>query len=94
MFDLGGVIMDIEKERCVAAFDRLGLRDAASFFGEYSQKGPFLRLEEGTMTVDDFHQAMLPTPRLTALSVSFLSAYLPDDWLICGGFANVMRSIF
>ena len=58
MFDLGGVIMDIEKERCVAAFDRLGLRDAASFFGEYSQKGPFLRLEEGTMTVDDFHQAM------------------------------------
>lgn len=58
MFDLGGVIMDIEKDRCVAAFDRLGLRDAASFFGEYSQKGPFLKLEEGTMTVDEFHQAM------------------------------------
>lgn len=58
LFDLGGVIMDIEKERCIAAFTRLGLPDAAGFFGEYSQKGPFLKLEEGTMTVDKFHSAM------------------------------------
>lgn len=58
LFDLGGVIMDIEKERCVDSFARLGLPDAASFFGEYSQKGPFLKLEEGTMSVDEFHCAM------------------------------------
>lgn len=58
LFDLGGVIMDIEKDRCVEAFSSLGLPDAAGFFGEYSQKGPFLKLEEGTMTVDEFHQAM------------------------------------
>ena len=58
MFDLGGVIMDIEKDRCVAAFERLGLRDASSFFGDYSQKGPFLKLEEGTMTVGEFHSEL------------------------------------
>jgi len=59
MFDLGGVIMDIEKERCIDAFTRLGLPDAAGFFGEYSQKGPFMQIEEGTMSVDAFHDAIL-----------------------------------
>lgn len=58
LFDLGGVIMDIEKNRCVAAFDRLGLPDAASYFGEYSQKGAFMLLEEGVITPDDFHKTM------------------------------------
>lgn len=58
LFDLGGVIMDIEKERCVKAFDELGLKNASSYFGEYTQQGPFLALERGDMTVDEFHAAM------------------------------------
>lgn len=56
LFDLGGVIMDIEKDRCVAAFDRLGLPDANSYFGEYSQQGPFMLLEEGAITPEEFHK--------------------------------------
>ena len=58
LFDLGGVIMDIERRNCVAAFDALGLPDADSFFGEYSQKGPFKLLEEGAISVDEFHNRM------------------------------------
>lgn len=58
LFDLGGVIMDIERRNCVAAFEALGLPDADSFFGEYSQQGPFMALEEGTISVDDFHSRM------------------------------------
>ncbi len=58
LFDLGGVIMDIEKDRCVASFQRLGLPDAASYFGEYSQKGPFMLLEEGVMAPDEFHRVL------------------------------------
>ena len=30
LFDLGGVIVDIERQRCVDAFARLGLADADS----------------------------------------------------------------
>lgn len=58
LFDLGGVIMDIEKERCVAAFEELGLRDARSYFGDFSQQGPFMRLEQGTISPDEFHAAL------------------------------------
>lgn len=58
LFDLGGVIMDIEKERCVAAFEELGLRDARSYFGDFSQQGPFMRLEQGTISPDEFHTAL------------------------------------
>lgn len=61
LFDLGGVIMDICKERCVAAFERLGLPDAPAFFGEYSQKGPFLQVEEGTLSADGFHKLLRDT---------------------------------
>jgi putative hydrolase of the HAD superfamily len=58
LFDLGGVIMDIEKNNCIAAFERLGLKDAKSYFGEYSQQGPFEALEEGKISTDEFHEAM------------------------------------
>ena len=60
LFDLGGVIMDIEKQNCVDAFVRLGLEDASSYFGEFSQQGPFMLLERGDMTVDEFHAALRP----------------------------------
>lgn len=50
--------MDIEKERCVAAFEELGLRDARSYFGDFSQQGPFMRLEQGTISPDEFHAAL------------------------------------
>lgn len=48
--------MDIKRERCVAAFERLGMVNADSLFGEYSQKGPFLKLEEGVMTPSEFRE--------------------------------------
>lgn len=50
--------MDIEKERCMAAFEELGLRDARSYFGDFSQQGPFMRLEQGTISPDEFHAAL------------------------------------
>lgn len=55
LFDLGGVIMDLKRENCMHAFEALGMKDAVSQFGEYSQKGAFLELEEGVLTVDEFH---------------------------------------
>ena len=58
LFDLGGVIMDIRRLNCVASFERLGMKDADSFLGEYSQKGPFLQLEEGAISETEFRTAV------------------------------------
>ncbi len=58
LFDLGGVIMDIDKNDCVRAFERLGLANASSYFGDYSQTGPFMLLEEGAISPDEFHAAL------------------------------------
>lgn len=63
LFDLGGVILDLKREDCVRAFEALGMENAESVFGEYSQTGAFLALEEGTISVDEFHaevKKMLP----------------------------------
>ncbi len=54
LFDLGGVIMDIRRENAVKALEAIGMADANDFLGEYSQKGPFLALEDGSMTAEEF----------------------------------------
>ena len=63
LFDLGGVIIDLRREACVCAFERLGMTDAEEQFGQYSQQGAFLAFEEGQLSVDEFHaevRALLP----------------------------------
>lgn len=56
LFDLGGVIIDLCRMNCVASFERLGMKNVSNFLGEYSQKGPFLQLEEGLISEDEFRQ--------------------------------------
>ena len=56
LFDLGGVIMDIRRQNCEAAFRRLGMNDIDRFLGDYGQKGPFLKLEEGKITEEEFRE--------------------------------------
>lgn len=58
LFDLGGVIMDIERQNCVDAFERLGLKNADSYFGLYAQTGIFMDIEDGTATEEQFHAAL------------------------------------
>jgi len=55
LFDLGGVIVDIERRNCVEAFERLGLENADSYFGDYAQTGIFMALEDGSATIEQFH---------------------------------------
>lgn len=58
LFDLGGVIVDLTRERCVEAFEKLGLKDAESYFGLYAQSGIFMDVEDGTIGADEFHAAL------------------------------------
>lgn len=63
IFDLGGVVIDIERSRAVAALEGLGVKDAEGLLGEYAQKGPFLLLETGKMTAAQFYDHLSPLCR-------------------------------
>lgn len=56
LFDLGGVIFDIRRERCVEAFERLGLAEADALLDNACQRGVFKEIEEGSIEPDEFRQ--------------------------------------
>ena len=58
LFDLGGVLMDLNRQRCVDAFVALGYRDADKMLGEYAQQGVFMALEEGKVSPEEFRAAI------------------------------------
>ena len=53
LFDFGGVIVDLDKERCIAAFEKLGF-DVRPYLGTYAQAGLFSELERGQVSVPVF----------------------------------------
>lgn len=58
VFDFGGVIADIDRDRAVQAFFQLGLKDAETRLDKYHQTGIFQDLEEGKLTADEFRQEL------------------------------------
>lgn len=59
IFDLGGVVIDLDRERAVSSLQGLGVTDADLLLGQYEQKGPFLLLESGRMSAGQFYDTLL-----------------------------------
>lgn len=51
VFDFGGVIVDIDKNKAIRQFKELGVTNIEDYLGLYAQKGIFLEVEEGV--IDD-----------------------------------------
>lgn len=60
IFDLGGVVIDLDRSSAVRELGNLGIHDASLLLGEYEQKGPFLRLETGEITSSELFDLLLP----------------------------------
>lgn len=71
VFDFGGVIVDIDRDKAVQAFIKLGLTDADSRLDKYHQTGIFQELEEGKLSADEFRK-QLHLPRGAAWIVPAL----------------------
>jgi putative hydrolase of the HAD superfamily len=54
IFDLGGVLINLDKEASVRTFRELGLLNAYEYLDSYLQKGIFLELEEGKLSNEEF----------------------------------------
>lgn len=67
VIDLGGVMIDLDRDRCVRAFERLGLKGVDRMLGLYRQEEPFLSVETGRIPVSEFYDGLR---RLTGRDVS------------------------
>lgn len=55
LFDFGGVIVDLQREACLSAFDALGF-DLRPYLGTFQQGGVFAHLENGDLSIPEFCQ--------------------------------------
>lgn len=60
LFDQGGVIVDIRRDQCLDELRLLGMDHPEKLIGLYKQEGPFFALENGDITVEQFHDALRP----------------------------------
>ena len=58
VFDLGGVILTLDRNEAVRRFLATGLEQAEDLLDPYHQKGIFLDLEEGKLSREGFYQAI------------------------------------
>jgi putative hydrolase of the HAD superfamily len=58
VFDLGGVIITLDRSEAVRRFMEVGLDNAEDLLDAYHQKGVFLELEEGKLSREEFYEAL------------------------------------
>jgi len=58
VFDLGGVIITLERDEAVNRFKEAGLKNAEELLNAYHQRGIFLELEEGKLSKEEFYEAV------------------------------------
>jgi putative hydrolase of the HAD superfamily len=56
VFDLGGVIITLDRDEAVRRFVAAGAKDAAELLNPYHQNGIFLKLEEGQLSREEFYE--------------------------------------
>ncbi len=77
LFDMGGVIVDLDRNRCLQALLDIGLEDADNLIGLYIQEGVFADLEAGQISAADFraevHKDLPPEVTDEQLDAAFSS---------------------
>jgi putative hydrolase of the HAD superfamily len=85
IFDLGGVIVDLDTEACKSAFrDGLGYTHADTIIDPCHQKGIIGDLEEGLLDADEFRRLVLEESRPDAVAEDVDKAF----WKILVGIAS------
>lgn len=82
VFDFGGVFINLNRERSVREFERLGVTDASKLLSNYVQDGVFLLLESGRIGADEFRRRLreeydIPGVSDEAIDAAFF-AFLED----------------
>lgn len=80
VIDLGGVMINLDRDRCVRAFQSLGLENAGSMLGLYRQEEPFLSVETGRISSAKFYDNLRELTGRPTPDSDFESAF--DEFLV------------
>lgn len=58
LIDFGGVLVDLNRPRCIEHFRRIGWEEAGTMLDACHQQGIFHRMDEGTITTAEFRDAI------------------------------------
>ena len=58
LIDLGGVLINLDRQRCLDNFKQLGFLDIEERFGKHQLDGIFLQQEKGLITPDEFREGI------------------------------------
>ena len=71
IFDLGGVLLDLDFQRTIDAFENLGLHKFENMFSQFKADELFEKLETGRITETEFYEAVKKrtTKEITAAAI-------------------------
>lgn len=58
IFDFGGVLIDLDRQRCIENFRKLGLEDVETMLDIYHQQDFFQKYEKGLITSAEFREVI------------------------------------
>lgn len=80
VIDLGGVMIDLDRDRCVGAFEQLGVKGADRMLGLYKQEEPFLSVETGRISSAEFYDGLRKMTGSDICDAEFENAF--DEFLV------------
>ncbi|BEG99924.1 HAD family hydrolase [Bacteroides sedimenti] len=61
ILDFGGVLVDLDRSRCIESFKAMGADCIEEMLNPYYQQGLLMKLEKGEITTDQFHDELRQT---------------------------------
>jgi putative hydrolase of the HAD superfamily len=75
IFDLGGVLLDLDFQRSIDAFEKLGLKDFENMFSQFKADELFAKLETGSLSEAEFYEAVKKRTEKTITEVEIDQAW-------------------
>lgn len=75
IFDLGGVLVDLDKQRCVQAFEQIGAVKVAEYVRNHLTADLFLEIETGQITTPEFCDEVRRMDRCTVTNDKIVWAW-------------------
>ena len=75
VFDMGGVLVDLNGERCIDAFEAIGAPEVATYVRECRTEDLFYDIEIGSTTTEDFCDEVRRMSACTADNDSIIAAW-------------------